>query len=129
MCPLDPDRLRLPDSAWKLPAKRKRLPRHRAGETFLRGPIPLDWLHQACLLPGKAVAVALALWFKAGMSKGQFAVPIALTRTLLRQFGVKDRRTSARALEAMESAGLVSVDRHPGRSPRVTIQGPSKENE
>ena len=35
-----------------------------------------------------------------------------MTRKLLGRFGVLYRRTGARALAALESAGLVSVDRH-----------------
>jgi hypothetical protein len=124
MYPLDPDQLRLPKSACKMPAKRRRLPRHQPGEEFLRSPIPLKWLCRACQLRDKALAVALALWFKAGMEKGREAKPIALTRSLMRRFGVLDRKTSYRALEALESAKLVSVDRHRGRCPRVQILDP-----
>ena len=119
--PLDPHRLRLPDSAWKMPGKRKRLPRHRQREEFLAGPVPLNWLCRACALRGKALAVAMALRFKAGMMKPKGTDPIAVTQTLLGRFGVKDRRTGYRALAALESAGLVSVARPRGRCPRVVI--------
>jgi DNA-binding MarR family transcriptional regulator len=117
--PLDPSRLQLPDSTWNVPAKPKRLPRHRRGEEFLRGPIPLSWLCQASRLPGKTPAVALALWFKAGTSKASNPT-VKLTGALRRRFGV-GRKAASRALDRLETEGLVSVDRHAGRCPRVTI--------
>jgi hypothetical protein len=72
------------------------------------------------------VAVALALWFKAGTSKGN--KPIKVTSKLLERFGV-NRKAGYRGLAALESVGLVSVDRHCGRCPRVTIQEPPNEKE
>jgi hypothetical protein len=43
-----------------------RIPRHRPGEKFLRGPIPWKWLIRAGRLPGKALQVGLLLWQAAG---------------------------------------------------------------
>jgi hypothetical protein len=93
---LDPERLRLPPGATRQPTKRTRLPRHRAGEEFLRGPIPLAWLLRACRLSPKALAVALALWFKAGMSKN--SPEVVASPGLLRRFGVGARRTQYQPL-------------------------------
>jgi len=118
MYPLDPDRLRLPQTL-RLPAKRARLPRHRRGEEFLRGPIPLAWLLSACRLSPKTLAVALALWFKAGLSRN--SPEVVASPNLLKRFGVAARRTQYQALADLERAGLVSVDRGRGRCPRVTI--------
>ena len=123
---MDADRLRLPDSEWKRPAKSKRLPRHRPGEEFLKGPIPLAWLRRACELRGKAVAVALSLWYKAGMCKGND--PVKVTSRLLERFGV-NRKAGYRGLAALVSAGLVSVERHPGRCPRARILDPADESD
>ena len=39
-----------------------RLPRPKAGERFLKGPIPMDWLSAAARLPGKSLHVAIAIW-------------------------------------------------------------------
>ena len=47
----------------------KRPPRHRSGEKFLKGPVPMAWLERAFVLPGKALHVALLLWFKAGCQR------------------------------------------------------------
>ena len=95
----------------------KRLPRHRAGQEFLRGPIPLSWLRAATVLPGKALAVGLVLWFKAGITKrGE----VKMTTKLLHKFGLS-RYAGYRGLVALEDAGLVTAVRRRGRCPRVTI--------
>jgi len=80
---------------------------------FIKGPIPLPWLSAACLLPGKALHVAVAIWYRQGIDHGR---PTELTRALLERFAV-ERTTAYRALRRMEHAGLVKVDRHRGRAP------------
>jgi hypothetical protein len=120
MFPLDIDRLKRPAGAVnRQPApSRKKLPRHRGGEQFLCGPIPCDWLARAARLPGKALAVGVALWFKAGLSKRNAMV--RLTGKLMEQFGI-GRYAQYRGLKALEAAGLVSVERRRGCAPMVTI--------
>jgi hypothetical protein len=118
--PLDLERYQLPASAAKLPAKRARLPRHHQGEEFMRGPIPLAWLCRACRLRGKALAVAMALWFKAGAQRN--TPTVVLSGALLKRFGVTSRKAGYHGLAALERAGLVAVERHTGRCPVVTIQ-------
>jgi len=77
----------------------------------------------ACRLSPKALAVALALWFKAGLSKN--SPEVVASGALLQRFGVAARRTQYQALADLERAGLVSVDRARGRCPSVTIlEGP-----
>lgn len=60
-------------STLSLPVDRKpqvrRLPRHGAGEEFLKGPVSWAWLQAASSCPGRALAVALAVWFQAGLKK------------------------------------------------------------
>lgn len=97
----------------------KKPPRHRCGHEFLKGPIPLPWLRQAAAFRGKApLAVALALWFRAGLKKSH--QDIVLSGKLLERFGVS-RKADYHGLAALESARLVSVTRHLGRCPLVTI--------
>ena len=119
----DPTRLRLRSPIDDVAVRRpKDLPRHRKGERFLKGPIPLAWLMAAGSQPGKALHVAVALWFLAGVNRNR---AIALSTSLLSSFGV-GRYAGYRALRALEHAGLVSVVRHPGRLPIVTIlDGPA----
>jgi DNA-binding transcriptional ArsR family regulator len=87
---------------------------------FLRGPIPTAWLKRACDLPGgRAIAVALALWWLAGV-RGR-KDELRLTSKVLGRLGVADRSAKSRALLALEEAGLVSVRRRPRKNPLVSI--------
>ena len=93
------------------------LPRPRRGERFLKGPIPMSWLGIAARQPGKALHVAIMLWHLAGIQRGG-RVSLSLSR--MDVLGIK-RTSASRGLKALETAGLVSVVRHPGRRPQVTI--------
>ena len=103
------------DQALKAPSTH--LPRHRQGEEFLKGPIPLHWWCLAASLPGKTLAIGSALWFKAGITKRN---TIHLTGKLLAKFGV-GRKAGYRGLKRLERARLISVSRYAGRCPVVTI--------
>ncbi len=92
-------------------------PRHKAGQLFLKGPIPQMWLSRAASLPGKSLHVGLAVWFLAGMAKSR---SVRLSAGVSRAFGV-DRHAKYRALRWLEDARLVTVVRRPGRSPIVTL--------
>ena len=94
-----------------------RLPRHRPGERFLKGPIPWDWIERAAQQPGRAFHVGMAIWLWAGMKRGA-TVPLSIRN--LATMGIS-RHAAYRALAALERADLVSVARHPGRKPIVTI--------
>ena len=96
---------------------KKAPPRHRSGEKFLKGPIPLSWLAAAASLPGKASQVAMGLWYRAGLTNDR---NITVGRRLLDEFGV-GRKAAYNSLQRLEKAGLISVVRHAGRCPRVTI--------
>jgi hypothetical protein len=115
---LDIDRLRWRRStqpaASSAPA---RLPKHRPGERFLKGPIPWSWLTLAARQPGKALQVALALWHLAGM-KGTQGVALNLSR--LESLGVS-RHAASRGLKALVAAGLAHVDARQGRKALVTL--------
>ncbi len=91
--------------------------RGKRQQCFLRGPVPWPWLERAARLPGKALQVALALRYRAGIERAE---TITLSPGLLAGMGV-DRFAKARALGALEVAGLIAVERRPGRSPTVTI--------
>ena len=115
----DPEQLKYPTTALELtPSNKQRAPRHRHGENFLRGPIPMAWLEQAAHCPGKALAVGLAIWFLSGMKKG--TAKLQLTGTALRRFNVS-RKAGYDGLRRLQDAGLVAVVRHAGRSPIVTL--------
>ncbi len=115
--PFDPARLRLPARASGVVATRPRLPRHRRGEAFLRGPIPYAWVSTACRLPGSGLHVALGVRFLRGRygrierwSIGEVAVGLGLSKS-----------TTRRGLHAAEEAGLVIATREPGCKPSLAI--------
>lgn len=95
----------------------RELPRHKNGEKFLKGPIPEPWLAQTAHLRGKTFAVAMNLWLLAGIKRESI---VKLSQKLLRSWGV-DRFACYRALAALEKVKLISVERHRGRNPIVTI--------
>ena len=100
------------------PALSSRPPRHRPGQRFLKGPIPLHWLQAAARLPGQACQVGLALWYLAGLGS---TATVSLSNAVLTGFGV-DRHAKYRALKALAGAGLITVTRSPGQNPVVTIR-------
>ena len=85
----------------------------------LHGPLPLYWLQSAARLPGKALHAGIALWFAAERSGSS---SIALGNIAGSSFGL-DRNAKYRALGWLEGAGLITVERKPGRAPIVTLVG------
>ena len=81
------------------------------------GPIPWNWLCLAAQQPGKALHVAIALWFLAFVNK---TGTVRLSGAVLRMLGVS-RTSSYRGLNKLIEAGLVTAQKHPGRNPIVTI--------
>ena len=100
-----------------LSKRRLKIPRHRTGEKFLKGPIPLRWIREATKLPGKSWHVASAIWYLVGMNNSS---TIKLTQGVLDDFGVS-RYSKYRALTNLVSAGLISVDSNTGKNPVVTV--------
>lgn len=120
----NPDRFRLPRNPIdqsKSPiqerlAERRVTPRQKA-QRFLKGPVPLSWLMVAAQLSGKALAVGIALWFRSGLERSS---QVRLPTTLLTLFGI-DRHAKARAIDALEKASLIAVERRKGKNPVITI--------
>ena len=117
--PFDPARLRLPARASGVVATRPRLPRHRRGEAFLKGPIPYAWVSTACRLPGSGLRVALGVRFlrgryggSSGGASGRSAAGLGLSES-----------TTRRGLHAAEEAGLVVAAREPGCKPSLAVVG------
>jgi len=99
--------------------QRRTAKQQKQNEAFLKGPIPLPWLCGAARLPGKALLVGLIAYYKVGLT--QKTKGLKLSTALFEKFGVS-RQAAYRGLAALESAGLVSVDRRLGRCPQVTIR-------
>ena len=92
--------------------------RKRQSSEFIRGPIPKSWIIEAAKAGGsKALNVALALWFQAGLERSR---TFRLRPSRIREFLVC-RETCYRTLTALESAGLIAIARRRGRSPEITI--------
>jgi hypothetical protein len=96
------------------------LPRHKSGQHFLKGPVPLDWLCVASRRCGKGsgFTVGIIIWFLCGLKKSR--ARIRLKGAVVRRFGLT-RYACYRGLADLEKALLVSVERHPGRNPLVTV--------
>ena len=85
---------------------------------FLKGPVPIKWLAIAARQKGKTLHVAIVIWQLSGMEKN---CTVSLSNKQLKEFGV-NRFAKARAFEELSKAGLITVERHPGRSPVITIK-------
>ena len=99
----------------------RKLPRHRQGERFLKGPIPFRWLAIAANLPGKALNVGLAIWHWAETRKTN-TIRLSVSK-LKKDFGTK-YDAAYRGLHQLEEAGLISVVSRRGRKPIVTVLDP-----
>lgn len=115
MSPIDLNRLRIRQDLAR--TRKIKLPRHKSGDHFLKGPIPLVWLEAAARLPGKSLHAGIALWYAAGLTN---CASVPLSNISGFRFGL-DRNAKYRALGWLESAGLVTVERKLGRAPVVTI--------
>ena len=81
--------------------------------------IPFWWFLIASSLPGKAYAVGSQIWFIYRVKNGG-KFPVKLSRQWFSLFKF-DLRTARRALFYLEKAGLISIQKHKGRAPLVTI--------
>ena len=80
----------------------------------------MGWVSRLANIPGKAPVLAgLMLFHLAGLKKTQERLPLCAKQ--MRQFGIRNVQTVRKALVAMEAAGLVAVERPPGRCPLITI--------
>jgi hypothetical protein len=109
----DLDQLRLPAELVGVTEGRRRPPRHRPGDPFIKGPIPYAWLALASRLPGAGLHVAMAYRFyrdrfrfkRRGLRWGLPEVGKGLKISL---------RSARRGLHSAELAGLLAVEREPG---------------
>ncbi len=90
----------------------------KIGTLFLKGPLPLEWINQACQSQGRAIDVGLAIWFLTYMKRKQ---PITLNQRTLDHFAL-NRHAGYRGLKGLEENGLVEVKRAPGKSARVFLR-------
>jgi hypothetical protein len=103
------DQLRLPAERVGSLETRRRPPRHRPGDPFIKGPIPYNWIAPACRLPGAGLRVAmgyrfLCCRFRQGNRWGLGAIANGLRIS---------PDSARRGLHSAELAGLLAVDREP----------------
>ena len=95
------------------------LRRNKVNEYFVKGPIPLWWLHKASTLPGKAFTLGiLLLWFH-GMDPNK---PFKVTKKSLEEFSMS-QDAYRDGLKRLEEAGLASVSRSPGQRALIRLIG------
>jgi hypothetical protein len=115
----DLDQLRLPPELVGDLTPKRRPPRHRPGDPFIKGPISFAWIATACRLPGAGLHVAMAYRFHSQRFRFRRG----------RHWGLDDvavgLRISAnsvrRGLHAAELAGLLAVKREPGCKLAVAV--------
>lgn len=90
---------------------------------FLKGPIPMPEIAAAACLPGKALALFLAVHHQVALT-GRPSV--TLPARLLAELGVS-RDAKARGLKHLEHAGLVTLVRARGRAARIYLGKPTQE--
>jgi hypothetical protein len=90
----------------------------KTGDTlFLKGPIPLAWLARVNVGANTAV-VALAVVVASDMGRGQSGT---VQRSIWRQLGLSPR-ARRRALNALERAGIIRIERTPGKPVRIRLR-------
>lgn len=92
-------------------------PPRRVQGNFLKGPIPMDWLQRAAMLPGKSLHLGVALWFRAGLVG---SMRLKLSNGDLTAMGVA-RDAKYEGLQRLKTAGLIAIEQQPGRAPTVTL--------
>jgi hypothetical protein len=93
-------------------------PPKRVQGSFLKGPVPMDWIARAAALSGKSLHLGVALWFRAGLVS---SMTFKLSNGDLAALGVA-RDAKYEGLERLRRAGLIAVVQRPGCAPTVTIR-------
>jgi hypothetical protein len=84
---------------------------------FIMGPLPEQWLVLASQLPGKALEVGLCLWKVARMTK---RMQVRIGSDVVERWGI-GRMPKARALRALQNAGLIRIDQERGKLGLITL--------
>ena len=103
-----------PESEIETPWLKER--QRRRASRYLKGPVPLALLQKAAPLPGKALALYLAIRHRFDL---RYTPEVTLPADYLAAWGI-DKDAKRRSLATLEAAGLIRVaGRGPGRSIRV----------
>ena len=107
--------------------KKKPTARKRQQGSFIRGPVPCEWLRRCWPLPKRAMALGLFLWHISGMEKKRTALKVRPKR-VKKEFGLSPKSVY-RALHDLEKAELITCERKRGRCARVHIVMVEREGE
>ena len=100
------------ETVWLKEHRRKNVSR------FLKGPIPLTALQNAARLPGKTLALYLAIRHRADL---EHSTAVSLPTAYLAVWGIS-KDAKRRAIIALEQAGLIQIAaRRPGHSVKIAI--------
>lgn len=114
---LDLDQYRAKPNGKPIPAKRQSLPRHKSREGFSLAAIPDTWLERLRPLSYATRWVGFALWSLGTKEKSRTVAPTGKT---WHKFNIS-RDSAQRGMAALEQAGLITMEKHRGRCPVVTI--------
>jgi DNA-binding transcriptional ArsR family regulator len=92
--------------------------RRRRADRFLKGPVRMNDIAAAAQLPGKALAVYLAIRHRTDLTRKN---AVKLPAGLMRDLGVS-KDAKARALRQLEAAGMITVRRQDGQSPIIALK-------
>jgi DNA-binding transcriptional ArsR family regulator len=113
----DPSYLRLDQTrVAQLKPRRGRQP-STIRNKFIKGPLDFVWLSEARQLGVTALWVGLGLWFLRGLRRSNSFI---VSNLIMHEWGVQPD-AKARAIGALEKAGLITVERRGKRSPQVTL--------
>lgn len=95
-------------------------PRHGPGERFLKGPIPWNYLCQACSERNAfaALRVAIVIHLQSGIENDIATVKPNANR--MRELGLNNT-SWRRGINELERLNLISVVKRPGALPTITI--------
>ena len=88
----------------------------RRSRPFIKGPIDLGWVQQAC--KSNAAQMAFYLNYKLGILGKEASVQIRPSEC--REFGMSDKARQ-RQIDSLEKTGLIVADRGNGRCPVVIV--------
>jgi hypothetical protein len=83
---------------------------------FLKGPIPLSWLREHVQCPTDRLLLVLV-----ARSHMRGETEFKVSRDILREAGIHDRKAAYRAIAKLEGTGSISVLRKRGRRPVVQV--------
>ena len=101
------------ESRQVFPKKRKK------PERYLRGPIPMNWIISAGELAGSSLLIGMVLWHFRSLRK---STELKIGIGDLSKFCNIHPDTVRRAINSLEDAGLISVERKIGCKNMITLR-------